>query len=107
MMKVPSRALVRQVLGMAMRRGCQAAGLAPYSHTDLSHRYASVKVREGIPVRDLAAQLGHARKSMTLDTYLHVLRRTSTSERARRLLVLLRRDPGQPTGCVRAGKAPQ
>jgi integrase len=63
----------RQVLGMAMRRGCQAAGLALYSPHDLRHRYASVKVREGVPVTELAAQLGHARKSMTLDTYSHVL----------------------------------
>jgi integrase len=63
----------RQVLGMAMRRGCQAAGLTLYSPHDLRHRYASVKVREGVPVTDLAAQLGHARKSMTLDTYSHVL----------------------------------
>jgi len=63
----------RQVLGMAMRRGCEAAGLALYSPHDLRHRYASVKIREGVPVTDLAAQLGHARKSMTLDTYSHVL----------------------------------
>jgi integrase len=48
-------------------------GLALYSPHDLRHRYASVKVREGVPVTDLAAQLGHARKSMTLDTYSHVL----------------------------------
>jgi integrase len=63
----------RQVLGMAMRRGCQAAGLPLYSPHDLRHRYASVKIREGIPVTDIAAQLGHVRKSMTLDTYSHVL----------------------------------
>ncbi len=63
----------RQVLGVAMRRGCQAAGLTLYSPHDLRHRYASVKIREGVPVTDLAAQLGHARKSMTLDTYSHVL----------------------------------
>jgi integrase len=63
----------RQVLGMAMRRGCEAAGLALYSPHDLRHRYASVKIREGVPVTQLAAQLGHARKSMTLDTYSHVL----------------------------------
>jgi integrase len=63
----------RQVLGMAMRRGCQAAGLALYSPHDLRHRYASVKVKEGVPVTELAAQLGHTRKSMTLDTYSHVL----------------------------------
>jgi integrase len=58
---------------MAMRRGCQAAGLALYSPHDLRHHDASVKVREGVPVTDLAARLGHARKSMTLDTYSHVL----------------------------------
>jgi integrase len=69
----------RQVLGMAMRRGCEAAGLALYSPHDLRHRYASVKVREGIPVTDLAAQLGHTRKSMTLDTYSHVLLQDSPS----------------------------
>jgi integrase len=63
----------RQVLGMAMRRACQSAGLPLYSPHDLRHRYASVKIREGIPVTHLAAQLGHARKSMTLDTYSHVL----------------------------------
>ena len=67
----------RQVLGMAMRRACKAAGLALYSPHDLRHRYASVKVREGVPVTELAAQLGHARKSMTLDTYSHVLVRDS------------------------------
>jgi len=63
----------RQVLGMAMRRACKAAGLALYSPHDLRHRYASVKVKEGVPVTELSAQLGHARKSMTLDTYAHVL----------------------------------
>ena len=37
------------------------------------HRYASVKFAEGVPVTDLAAQFGHTRKSLTLDTYSHVL----------------------------------
>ena len=39
----------------------------------ICHRYASVKIAEGVPVTDLAAQLGHARKSLTLDIYGHVL----------------------------------
>ena len=37
---------------------------------------ASLRERQdprGVPVTELAAQLGHARKSMTLDTYSHVL----------------------------------
>jgi integrase len=64
--------VTRQVLGNAMRNGCKAAGIASDSPHSLRHRYASV-IAEGVPVTDLAAQLGHARKSMTLDTYSHVL----------------------------------
>lgn len=56
-----------------MARACKAAGIAHFHPHDLRHRYASVKLREGVPVTDLAAQLGHSKKSMTLDTYSHVL----------------------------------
>jgi integrase len=56
-----------------MSRACRTAGIAHAHPHDFRHRYASVKIREGVPVTDLAAQLGHARKSMTLDTYSHVL----------------------------------
>jgi integrase len=56
-----------------MARACKAAGIPHFHPHDLRHRYASVKIREGVPVTDLAAQLGHARKSLTLDTYSHVL----------------------------------
>jgi integrase len=63
-------------LRQAMTRACTALGVAVFSPHDLRHRYASVKIREGVPITDLAAQLGHARKSMTLDTYSHVLLET-------------------------------
>ena len=56
-----------------MARACKAAGIPHFHPHDLRHRYASVKLREGVPVTDLAAQLGHARKSLTLDMYSHVL----------------------------------
>jgi Phage integrase family len=56
-----------------MARACKAAGIPHFHPHDLRHRYASVKIREGVPVTDLAAQHGHARKSLTLDTYSHVL----------------------------------
>ncbi len=49
------------------------AGVPHFHPHDLRHRYASVKLREGVPITDLAAQLGHAKKSMTLDTYSHVM----------------------------------
>jgi integrase len=56
-----------------MARACKAAGIAHYHPHDLRHRYASVKIAEGVPVTTLAAQLGYAKKSLTLDTYSHVL----------------------------------
>jgi len=56
-----------------MARACKTAGIAHYHPHDLRHRYASVKIGEGVPVTTVAAQLGHSRKSLTLDTYSHVL----------------------------------
>ena len=56
-----------------MARACKAAGIAHYHPHDLRHRYASVKIAEGVPVTTLAAQLGHSKKSLTLDVYSHVL----------------------------------
>jgi integrase len=56
-----------------MARACKAAGIVHRHPHDLRHRYASVKIAEGVPVTSVAAQLGHSRKSLTLDTYSHVL----------------------------------
>jgi integrase len=56
-----------------MARACKAAGIPHYHPHDLRHRYASRMLQQGIPVTNLAAQLGHSRKSLTLDTYSHVL----------------------------------
>jgi integrase len=56
-----------------MTRACRAAGIAHFTPHDLRHRYASVKIGEGVPVTQVSAQLGHTKKSMTLDTYSHVL----------------------------------
>jgi hypothetical protein len=33
----------------------------------------AAQIGRGVPVTDVAAQLGHSRKSLTLDTYSHVL----------------------------------
>jgi integrase len=54
-------------------RACKAAKIAHYHPHDFRHRYASVQIARGVPVTTLAAQLGHSRKSLTLDTYSHVL----------------------------------
>jgi integrase len=57
----------------AVSRACKAGGIPHFHPHDLRHRYASVKIAEGVPVTQLAAQLGHSKKSLTLDTYSHVL----------------------------------
>jgi integrase len=63
----------RQTIGNAMRNACKTAKIAAYSPHDLRHRYISVKIREGVPITNIAAHVGHSRKSLTLDTYAHVL----------------------------------
>jgi integrase len=40
----------RQTIGMAMRNACSSAGLPHYHPHDLRHRYASLKIREGVPI---------------------------------------------------------
>jgi integrase len=63
----------RQTVGNAIRNACKTAGIAAYSPHDLRHRFISVKIREGVPITNIAAHVGHSRTSLTLDTYAHVL----------------------------------
>lgn len=56
-----------------MARTCKAAGIPHFHPHDLRHRYASVQIGRGVPVTQVAAQLGHSKKSLTLDVYSHVL----------------------------------
>ena len=56
-----------------MARACKTAGIVHRHPHDLRHRYASRPDRRGVPVTQVAAQLGHSQKSLTLDTYSHVL----------------------------------
>lgn len=57
----------------AMGRACKTAGLPHFHPHDLRHRYISVQLARGVPVANVAAQVGHARQSITWDTYSHVL----------------------------------
>lgn len=54
-------------------RACKTAGIPHFHPHDFRHRYASAKPARGCALTELAAQLGHAKKSLTLDTYSHVL----------------------------------
>jgi hypothetical protein len=65
--------LLRDHLGPgAARRECPR-GRAFGSAYREQVRFISVKIREGVPVTQIAAHVGHSRKSLTLDTYAHVL----------------------------------
>jgi integrase len=62
-----------KAIGSMMRRACQRAGTAHYHPHDLRHRWASVQVKRGVPITEIAAHLGHSKTSMTWDVYSHVL----------------------------------
>jgi integrase len=57
----------------AMGRACEAMGISHYHPHDLRHRYISRLVEQGVPLTRVAKQVGHARPSVTLDVYSHVM----------------------------------
>ncbi len=61
------------IAGNAMARACRAAGVRHFHPHDLRHRRLSLWHHQGTPARELAARAGHARASMSLDVYSHVL----------------------------------
>jgi len=54
-------------------RACVAAGIPHFHPHDLRHRRITIWHHEGIPARVLAERAGHARASMSLDVYSHVM----------------------------------
>lgn len=57
----------------AMRLACSKAGIPTYTPHDLRHRYTSLLVMGGVPPPLVSRIVGHTKKSLTLDTYSHVL----------------------------------
>jgi integrase len=51
----------------------EAAGIEPLPQYDLRHAFASLHVRAGTSIPELAEQLGHS-PQMTISTYAHVIR---------------------------------
>ena len=51
----------------------KAAGIRSIKFHGLRHTCASLLLGAGVPVRDVADRLGHAKASMTLDVYGHAL----------------------------------
>jgi len=69
-------------LRTAITRACRATGTPHFSPHDLRHRRISLLVLRGTPIPRVSAYVGHARGSMTLDTYSHVLLEPSELEYA-------------------------
>ncbi|GGM02478.1 tyrosine-type recombinase/integrase [Deinococcus aerophilus] len=60
----------RAALMAAVRGGEKLPDISPH---DLRHTYATLALRRGVPVEVVSKVLGHARVSITLDVYRHVL----------------------------------
>ena len=71
----------------AMLRACQNAGVPHYHPHDLRHRRITIWHQSGVPARELAERAGHARPSMSLDVYSHVM--PADEVQADRFLLLL------------------
>jgi integrase len=48
----------------------------------MRHTVATLMLQGGVPVHEVAARLGHAKASMTLDTYAHAQPRKGLSARS-------------------------
>ncbi|MDR6219205.1 site-specific integrase [Deinococcus soli (ex Cha et al. 2016)] len=60
----------RQALVAAVQGGQKLPDISPH---DLRHTYATLALRRGVPAEVVSKVLGHARVSITLDVYRHVL----------------------------------
>ena len=50
-----------------------AAGLKPITFHGLRHTHITLLLKSGVPVHVVSARAGHAKASITLDTYSHLL----------------------------------
>jgi integrase len=57
----------------AMTRACRNAKVPHYHPHDLRHGRITIWHQTGVPARELAERAGHARPSMSLDVYSHVM----------------------------------
>ena len=54
-------------------RACRNAKVPHYHPHDLRHRRITIWHQSGVVARELAERAGHARPSMSLDVYSHVM----------------------------------
>ena len=75
--RVPERKVFQEITEasayQAMSRACSTAKVPHYSPHSLRHRRITIWHQSGVPARELAERAGHARPSMSLDVYSHVM----------------------------------
>ena len=65
--------LHERTIGTAIRKACKRAGTPHYHPHDLRDRWISLALKRGVPPAEVARDAGHARQSVTLDIYSHVI----------------------------------
>jgi len=92
--RVPERRVFQGITGasayQAMSRACRNAKVPHYHPHDLRHRRITIWHQSGVPARELAERAGHARPSMSLDVYSHVMPADEVA--ADRFLTLIARE---------------
>ena len=61
------------VLSICFSRAVTAAGVKRITFHGLRHGHITYLLRAGVPVHIVSARAGHARASITLDTYSHLM----------------------------------
>jgi len=92
--RVPERRVFQGITGasayQAMSRAGRNAKVPHYHPHDLRHRRITIWHQSGVPARELAERAGHARPSMSLDVYSHVMPADEVA--ADRFLTLIARE---------------
>ena len=61
------------MLSITFSNAVAAAGIKPITFHGLRHGHITYLLRSGVPVHIVSARAGHARASITLDTYSHLM----------------------------------
>ena len=66
-------ARLEELVPARVARGARGRGIESLPPYDLRHAFASLQIRAGLSIPELAEQMGHS-PAMTLGTYAHVIR---------------------------------
>ena len=67
------RMITPAVLSITFTNAVAAVGIKPITFHGLRHGHITYLLRSGVPVHIVSARAGHARASITLDTYSHLM----------------------------------